>query len=945
MQVQTNQPYTNRVQLLLTPFFGPFVQPGPLGDFDPRRDVEVYVDGVRQVVQTFSYDPVNNRYLLYMQNEINLQGTIQLVYHTVSPPFQGRVQAEADATASTGTGAQLAWIAHTNYALGQTIVDTNGNLQVVVGIIGDTDTGTSGGSMPTWPTFEGDTVTDNNLIWATHVLTLPEIPWVPGVAPSGSVAVNTPPTFSPPNLIQTNTVSTHSSGGVCFGTFLDPVTAGNTLAVFVYSDSTDLTLTISDSYFNTWTRQIFNSDSSDAIFAYTATANSTGTFAITSVANEIVGQTTYTGTFRAFLNGTATISGFVNSGNNGSFSIVSSTPTTLTVFNSGGVAETHAAMAVILLIVQVNHGSTSRILIGLAELSESSGFDVASNNKQYSTSTVTSGSFTTTGIGELALGFFAAQGGSPGFTENSGWAIDTTNPAPSILVSKGEPTPTTDAALTTVDTIIVFDQETQASGVVLPNPNVTTITTPFLTPSTNNTWAALFVGSFAVITPNGAWTPFGGSLFGHGYQQILTNTNPIQGSLQDAPQPFSGGGADGTPWGLILLLFKLNGNVPPSITGNGFQTSGAGGSGTGNFANSSPGNTILIVQTSNWIFPTTMTVSDSQGNTYSHYYVDPGKGYNGSYPLFTGNYQSLDVWVAENIVGGPNVVTYSNSAFVANWDILGVELEAGYEFRSAAMAFHGQPHAGTGAYSQTLTISGFDFPTPIPSNATVTGMEFVVTGSQSEAYFSSFLSVSPTNPLLTSPPVFTTQLPATTGDMTFGSPTETFGYTLTPAFVNDPSNFVFNLQAADTNGNNVTFNFESSVIKVYYYTLQNIILGATLSGFAQIGDYSTQGDDTLFPPQAVLTPNAISQAVALPLTLTWSTSAVSYIRITAADSYDTGIVPVSGGQGTTTIPGSNPLLGTAGTITFQMVCYDSNQSPINVNGAPSPNVMLAVYLT
>ena len=88
MQAETNAPYPNRIQLLLAPFAGPFVQDGPLGAFDPRRDLEVYVDGVRQVVQTFAFDAANNRYLLYLQNAINLQGTIQIVHHVPSPPFE-----------------------------------------------------------------------------------------------------------------------------------------------------------------------------------------------------------------------------------------------------------------------------------------------------------------------------------------------------------------------------------------------------------------------------------------------------------------------------------------------------------------------------------------------------------------------------------------------------------------------------------------------------------------------------------------------------------------------------------------------------------------------------------------------------------------------------------------------------------------------------------------
>lgn len=88
MFAQTNAPYPNRIQIVLTPLTGPFVQDGPLGAFDPRRDLTVVVDGVVQVVQTFAFDAANNRYLLYLENAINLQGTIQIIHHVPSPPFE-----------------------------------------------------------------------------------------------------------------------------------------------------------------------------------------------------------------------------------------------------------------------------------------------------------------------------------------------------------------------------------------------------------------------------------------------------------------------------------------------------------------------------------------------------------------------------------------------------------------------------------------------------------------------------------------------------------------------------------------------------------------------------------------------------------------------------------------------------------------------------------------
>ncbi len=84
---ETNAPYPDRIQWILNDYLGPFIQDGPLGVFDPRRDLEVYVDGQLIPVRTFAFDTANNRYLLYMDIPFNLQGVIQIVHHMPNPPF------------------------------------------------------------------------------------------------------------------------------------------------------------------------------------------------------------------------------------------------------------------------------------------------------------------------------------------------------------------------------------------------------------------------------------------------------------------------------------------------------------------------------------------------------------------------------------------------------------------------------------------------------------------------------------------------------------------------------------------------------------------------------------------------------------------------------------------------------------------------------------------
>ncbi len=91
MQAIANGPYPNRIQIPCAPYIGPFVQDGPLGLFDPSRDLIFVCDGVILTVQTWSFDQINNRYLIFMTQNFNLQGFIQVIHHMPSPPFTAEV--------------------------------------------------------------------------------------------------------------------------------------------------------------------------------------------------------------------------------------------------------------------------------------------------------------------------------------------------------------------------------------------------------------------------------------------------------------------------------------------------------------------------------------------------------------------------------------------------------------------------------------------------------------------------------------------------------------------------------------------------------------------------------------------------------------------------------------------------------------------------------------
>jgi hypothetical protein len=83
-----NKPYPRRVQLNL-----PLNLPGPLssptmGLFDPRRDCRVYNAGRLMTVESFAWDGLNNRYLLFVTEDLIFTLPTQIIHHVPSPPFE-----------------------------------------------------------------------------------------------------------------------------------------------------------------------------------------------------------------------------------------------------------------------------------------------------------------------------------------------------------------------------------------------------------------------------------------------------------------------------------------------------------------------------------------------------------------------------------------------------------------------------------------------------------------------------------------------------------------------------------------------------------------------------------------------------------------------------------------------------------------------------------------
>lgn len=78
----------NCIQLVLNGVTGPFTQAaGPLGSFNPQRDLTVYIDGSRVDIGQAWFDSSHNQYLLFMKKIVSPYSVVQVVHHVPEPPF------------------------------------------------------------------------------------------------------------------------------------------------------------------------------------------------------------------------------------------------------------------------------------------------------------------------------------------------------------------------------------------------------------------------------------------------------------------------------------------------------------------------------------------------------------------------------------------------------------------------------------------------------------------------------------------------------------------------------------------------------------------------------------------------------------------------------------------------------------------------------------------
>jgi hypothetical protein len=86
MQAFLVEAFPNRIELQCEDLTGPFIS-GGTGDFDPARDLEIYIDGIKRDVQGSTFSRALNAYLIHLFRPINFNSVVQLVHHMPAEPF------------------------------------------------------------------------------------------------------------------------------------------------------------------------------------------------------------------------------------------------------------------------------------------------------------------------------------------------------------------------------------------------------------------------------------------------------------------------------------------------------------------------------------------------------------------------------------------------------------------------------------------------------------------------------------------------------------------------------------------------------------------------------------------------------------------------------------------------------------------------------------------
>ena len=294
---------------------------------------------------------------------------------------------------------------------------------------------------------------------------------------------------------------------------------------------------------------------------------------------------------------------------------------------------------------------------------------------------------------------------------------------------------------------------------------------------------------------------------------------------------FAGGGGDtitpvGSGWSGIPSGSTKLVSAPISVqatTGTGVGDYSACASLLGLIGNTLP---VAVQQKSGTLDPPhtfSFTVPTTPGNTIFF-----------EFSGFATGSPAPQVSVSDDAAGGSNVYTqigYSHNS-------AGIDSSVCYQFvcvgakscQNVSVAIVSNVNQGPGSMAVTEYPAGspgqpsvplsqqlqaLNFPFDIPEGVGVIGFQVEVTGKQTSTDPSAVLTLSMLNPSIESP-TLKFVLPASEGQVILGQPTSTWGFELTPDFLNNP-NFGVQVQAAS----NVACTFDISGIKIKAFITPN----------------------------------------------------------------------------------------------------------------------------
>lgn len=302
-----------------------------------------------------------------------------------------------------------------------------------------------------------------------------------------------------------------------------------------------------------------------------------------------------------------------------------------------------------------------------------------------------------------------------------------------------------------------------------------------LNPTLTGEWAFLALHSNSIVY-NSPFSQFGS--VNEEASALFTGLNPLT-----ATGNFGGGNQT---WAGVLASFFTNGTTPTVFNGNSAQASASFPTTTITIPflhSSTQGHTILVTCFDlGAVNLNTVTCVDNLGNNYALI----GKQQNGI------GGRDMFLFGLANIPAGINSVTLTKVGGFAS--ATGVAQEI-------VNLVSAPPTPGVSQILQSL-----NFALNIPSTQKILGMEIEVSGNQSSTDPASIITATLVSGGVSSPTV-TGQLPGSDGTIVLGTPLSNFGFTLTPAFTNDP-NLTVNIVASATAAN-AAFNIFAVKLKVF----------------------------------------------------------------------------------------------------------------------------------